>query len=407
MSASEPGARPLDVFVIAGEASGDVLGAGLMHALARQHGAVSFRGVGGGRMAGAGLASLYPMQDIMAIGIAPILGKLPTILRRLRETVDAVVAAPPDVLILIDVPDFNQRVARRVRRRLPNLPIVTYVSPTVWAWRPGRAKAMRPSVDLILALLPFEPDVHRDLGGPPCVYVGHPLLAHVDALRPSPEEARARATVPLVLALPGSRRQEIRRLGTIFGEALARVAKQHPDLEIVLPTVPHLIDEVAGATLGWPVQPRIVTAEADKHAAFRRARAALAASGTVTLELALAGVPHVAAYRIPLIEGLILRAIVHPHPVIKVRSVILANLVLGEHVVPEFLQTECTAANLTYSLSVILGDSSERRRQELAFGRLDSVLGTGGGPPSDRAAQAVLELLGQRSAGAKANSPAV
>lgn len=407
MSASEPGARPLDVFVIAGEASGDVLGAGLMHALARQHGAVSFRGVGGGRMAGAGLASLYPMQDIMAIGIAPILGKLPTILRRLRETVDAVVAAPPDVLILIDVPDFNQRVARRVRRRLPNLPIVTYVSPTVWAWRPGRAKAMRPSVDLILALLPFEPDVHRDLGGPSCVYVGHPLLAHVDALRPSPEEARARATVPLVLALPGSRRQEIRRLGTIFGEALARVAKQHPDLEIVLPTVPHLIDEVAGATLGWPVQPRIVTAEADKHAAFRRARAALAASGTVTLELALAGVPHVAAYRIPLIEGLILRAIVHPHPAIKVRSVILANLVLGEQVVPEFLQTECTAANLTYSLSVILGDSSERRRQEHAFRRLDSILGTGGATPSDRAATAVLDLLAQRSGAATTASPAV
>jgi lipid-A-disaccharide synthase len=397
---SEPGARPLDVFVVAGEASGDVLGAGLMRALARQGGAVSFRGVGGERMAEAGLASLYPMQDIMAIGIAPVIAKLPTILRRLRETVDAVAAAPPDVLILIDVPDFNQRVARRVRRRLPNQPIVTYVSPTVWVWRPGRARAMRPAVDLILALLPFEPDVHRELGGPPCVYVGHPLLAHLDELRPSPEEVRARNAVPLVLALPGSRRQEVRRLGAIFGDALARVAKQHPDLEIVLPTVPHLIDEVAGATIGWPVQPRIVTAEADKHAAFRRARAALAASGTVTLELALAGVPHVAAYRIPLVEGLILRAIVRFHSAVKVRSVILANLVLGENVVPEFLQSECTAANLAYALSVMLGDSSERRRQEQAFRRLDSILGTGGPTPSERAARAVLELLARRAPGA-------
>jgi lipid-A-disaccharide synthase len=397
---SEPGARPLDVFVVAGEASGDVLGAGLMRALARQGGAVSFRGVGGERMAEAGLASLYPMQDIMAIGIAPVIAKLPTILRRLRETVDAVAAAPPDVLILIDVPDFNQRVARRVRRRLPNQPIVTYVSPTVWVWRPGRARAMRPAVDLILALLPFEPDVHRELGGPPCVYVGHPLLAHLDELRPSPEEVRARNAVPLVLALPGSRRQEVRRLGAIFGDALARVAKQHPDLEIVLPTVPHLIDEVAGATIGWPVQPRIVTAEADKHAAFLRARAALAASGTVTLELALAGVPHVAAYRIPLVEGLILRAIVRFHSAVKVRSVILANLVLGENVVPEFLQSECTAANLAYALSVMLGDSSERRRQEQAFRRLDSILGTGGPTPSERAARAVLELLARRAPGA-------
>jgi lipid-A-disaccharide synthase len=389
-----PTRRPLDVFLVAGEASGDVLGAGLMYALARQcGGAVSFRGVGGHRMAEAGLISLFPMQDIMAIGFAPVLAKLPTILRRLRETVDAVAAAAPDVLILIDVPDFNQRVARRVRRRLPNLPIVTYVSPSVWAWRPGRAKAMRPSVDLILALLPFEPEVHRELGGPPCRYVGHPLLAHLDELRPSPEEARARLAVPLVLALPGSRRQEIRRLGAMFGAALARVAQQHPDLEIVLPTVPHLIEEVAGATIGWPIQPRIVTTEADKHAAFRRARAALAASGTVTLELALAGVPHVAAYRIPLIEGLIMRAVIRFHSVIKVRSVILANLVLGENVVPEFLQSDATAANLAYSLSVIMGDSSERRRQEQAFRRLDSILGTGGPTPSERAAAAVLELL--------------
>jgi lipid-A-disaccharide synthase len=397
MSTGEPGGRPLDVFVVAGEASGDVLGAGLMRALGRERGAVSFRGVGGERMAEAGLTSLYQMQDIMAIGLAPILAKLPTILRRLHETVDAITAAPPDVLILIDVPDFNQRVARRVRQRLPDLPIVTYVSPTVWVWRPGRAKAMRPSVDLILALLPFEPEVHRELGGPPCVYVGHPLLAHLDELRPSSEEARARAAVPLVLALPGSRRQEIRRLGAVFGDALGRVAKQHPDLEIVLPTVPHLIDEVAGATIGWPVQPRIVTAEADKHAAFRRARAALVASGTVTLELALAGVPHVAAYRIPLIEGLILRAIVRFHPAVKVRSVILANLVLGEAVVPEYLQSECTAANLAYDLSVVLGDSSARRRQELAFKRLDSILGTGGPTPSERAARAVLELIARKS----------
>ena len=388
--------RPLDVFLVAGEASGDELGAGLMLALGREcAGAVSFRGVGGHRMAEAGLASLFPMQDIMAIGIAPVLARLPAILRRLRETADAIVAMPPDVLILIDVPDFNQRVARRVRRRLPDLPIVTYVSPTVWVWRPGRAKAMRPSVDLILALLPFEPDVHRELGGPPCRYVGHPLLANLDALRPSPEEGRARAR-PLVLALPGSRRQEVRRLGAIFGEALARVAELHPDLEVVLPTVPHLIDDIAAVTVRWPVQPRVVTAQADKHAAFRRARAALAASGTVTLELALAGIPHVAAYRIPLIEGLFMRAVVRFHPVIKVRSVILANLVLGENVVPEFLQDRCTATNLATALREILDDSPARLRQEQAFRRLNVILDTGGVAPSERAACAVLELLALR-----------
>jgi lipid-A-disaccharide synthase len=384
-------AARLDVFVFAGEASGDILGAGLMRALAKmRNGAVSFRGVGGARMVEAGLASLFPAHDLMTIGIGPVVAKLPTLLRRLRETVGAIVAAPPDVLILIDVPDFSLRVARLVRKRLPDLPIVKYVSPTVWVWRSGRARAMRRSIDLVLALLPFEPGVHRRLGGPPCVYVGHPLLAHLSELRPSAEEALARANGRLVLALPGSRRQEIRRLGAVFGEAVEQAARQHGAIEVVLPTLPHLTDEIAAATSRWSIRPRIVSDETEKHAAFRRARAALAASGTVTLELALAGVPHVAAYRISLIEGLIARMI------LQVPTVILANLVLGEMVVPEFLQTRCTAANLGLALADILDDTPARRRQQDAFTRLDAILGTADLSPSGRAAQAVLDLLAQR-----------
>jgi lipid-A-disaccharide synthase len=250
---------------------------------------------------------------------------------------------------------------------------------------------MRGSVDLVLALLPFEPDVHRRLGGPPCVYVGHPLLAQLGALRPSPDEVRARSETPLVLALPGSRRQEIRRLGEIFGHALKRVADKHGPFELILPTLPHLADEIAAVTSWWSIRPRIVTADAEKHAAFRRARAALAASGTVTLELALAGVPHVAAYRIPLAEGLIARM------VLKVQTVILPNLVLGEMVVPEFLQTACTPANLAAALADILDDTPVRRRQQDAFKRLDAILGADGTMPSERAAQAVFDLLAQRN----------
>jgi lipid-A-disaccharide synthase len=242
------GEAPLDVFLVAGESSGDVLGGGLMQALAARHGgAVSFRGVGGPHMMAAGLTSLFPVHDLMTIGIAPVVAKLPTMLRRLRETVAAIVAAPPDVLVLIDVPDFSLRVGRRVRQRLPHLPIVKYVSPTVWVWRPGRARAMRRFVDLVLALLPFEPEVHRRLGGPPCIYVGHPLLAHRDELRASPGAPRASREIPLVLALPGSRRLEIRRLGAMFGQALARVAERRGPMEIVLPTLPHLEQEIASA----------------------------------------------------------------------------------------------------------------------------------------------------------------
>ena len=384
-------ASRLDVFLLAGETSGDVLGAGLMRALARRHGgAVSFRGVGGPRMTEAGLASLYPAHELTSIGFVPLIARLPNLVRRFRQTVAAIVAAPPDVVILIDVPDFSLRVARAVRRRLPDVPIVKYVSPTVWVWRSGRARAMRRSIDRILAVFPFEPEVHRRLGGPPCVYVGHPLLAQLGELRPSPEEERGRGETPLVLALPGSRRQEIRRLGPVFGSALEQVSKQQGPFEVVLPTLPQFADEITAVTAQWAIRPRIVVSEADKHAAFRRAKAALAASGTVTLELALSGIPHVAGYRISLVEGLIARM------VLDVPSVILANLVLGELVVPEFLQTQCTAANLARALADILDDTPARRRQQDAFRRLDTILGSDDAVPSERAAGAVLALLAER-----------
>jgi lipid-A-disaccharide synthase len=390
LSERQTGAQGLDVFLVAGESSGDMLGAGLMRVLARDAGAVSFRGVGGPRMMEAGLIRLFPAHDLMTIGVGPVVAKLPMILRRLRETVEAVTTVPPDVLVLIDVPDFSLRVARAVRRRLPDLPIVKYVSPSVWVWRPGRARAMRPSIDLILALLPFEPAVHRELGGPLCIYVGHPLLAHLGELRPSPKHVAGRAATPVVLALPGSRRLEIRRLGPVFGKALEMAANRYGHFDVVLPTLPHLTEEIAAVTSRWSIRPRIVTDEAEKYAAFRAARAAIAASGTVTLELALAGIPHVAAYRISLIEGLIARM------VLRVSTVILPNLVLGEIVVPEFLQTKCTPANLAESLTEILGDTPARRRQQEAFGRIDAILGAHDKPPSERAAAAVLDLLARR-----------
>jgi lipid-A-disaccharide synthase len=387
----------LDVFLVAGEASGDILGAGLMRAL-RTIRPVSFRGVGGDRMQEAGLARSGRIDDLPTIGIGSILARLPTVLRRLREVVEAIVAMPPDVLVLIDAPDFTHRVAARVRQRLPHLPIVKYVSPSVWIWRPGRARAMRPSIDLVLALLPFEPEVHRQLGGPDCLYVGHPLLDHLDVLRPSPEDAASRAAKPpLILALPGSRPSEIRRLCTAFGEALASVAARRGPLEVVLATLPHLSADISTLTAEWQIRPRIVTSEADKSAAFRRARAALAASGTVTLELALAGIPTVAAYRVPLLEELIFRAVLRPHPAIRVRSVILANIVLGEYAIPEFLQGRCTAANLAPALAELLDDTPARNRQIEAFGRLDAILGVGKGSPSLRAARAVVDLLDRRS----------
>jgi lipid-A-disaccharide synthase len=340
-------------------------------------------------MAAEGLASIFPMDEVTAMGFGSVIRKLPLILRRIRETAAAVIASPPDVLILIDSPDFNQRVARRVRRRLPALPIVKYVSPTVWAWRPGRARKLTPLVDHVLALFPFEPDVLKKLGGPPSSYVGHPLLERIGDLRASPEEERSRRSdPPLIVVLPGSRPLEIHRLARTFGEAIGRLAEKRGPIKVVLPTLRSREEEIRAAVASWPVKPRIVVTEAEKYAAFRRARAALAASGTVTLELALAHVPMVVAYRVPLLEGMIVNAVV------RISSASLPNLVLGEVVVPEFLRREdCTGEKLANALAPLLDDTPERRRQLEAFKRLDQIFSTGGEQPSARAARVTLEVI--------------
>jgi lipid-A-disaccharide synthase len=379
------------VFLVAAEESGDHLGAALIAALrARRGGAVEFAGVGGEAMTAHGMPSLFPIDDLAIVGLG-ILGKLPLILRRIRETAAAVVRARPDVLVIIDSPDFTHRVARRVRAAAPDIPIIDYVSPSVWAWRPGRARAMCGYIDHVLALLPFEPDAHARLAGPPCTFVGHPLSERIGSLRPNAEEARRRlADPPVLLMLPGSRRNEIRRLLPIFAGALDLLARRSGPIELVLPTLPHLVDHIRAAASGWRTPPRIATDAGAKLAAFRTARAALAKSGTVTLELALAGVPMAAAYKVSALEAFVARRM------IRVPSVILANLVLGENIVPEFLQEDCTPDALAAALAPLLADTPERRRQAEAFARLDAIMRIGEARPSEEAARVVIEMAKNR-----------
>ncbi|MEX0840782.1 MAG: lipid-A-disaccharide synthase [Xanthobacteraceae bacterium] len=380
----------LHIFLVAGEESGDRLGAPLMRALkARHEGEVIFSGVGGQEMAREGLASLFPLGDLAIMGFAAVARGLPLILRRIRQTAAAAIAVKPDVLVIIDSPDFTHRVARRVRAAAPEIPIVDYVSPSVWAWRPWRARSMRAYVDHVLALLPFEPAVHARLGGTPCSYVGHPLVERAHLLRPDAAEAARRlADPPVLLVLPGSRGGEIRRHLDIFAKTIDAVGARAGVLDIVIPTVPHLYAGVNEAVAQWPARPRVVVEEEDKHAAFRIARAALAKSGTVTLELAVAGVPMVAAYKVSTIEAMIARRLV------QAPSVILANLVLEENVVPEFIQQTCTVENLTAALLPLLSDTPARRRQTEAFARLDAVMEIGSASPSARAADIVLREAG-------------
>ncbi len=380
------GASGPHIFLVAGEESGDRLGAALIGAIKRRNNGARFSGVGGPHMAAEGMPSLYPLSDLSSFGFASLPGRLPTILRRIRDAVAAAAAAKPDVLVIIDSPDFSHRVARRVRARDATIPIIDYVCPTVWAWRPGRARAMRPYVDLVLALFPFEPEVMKRLHGPPCTFVGHPLGEQVAALRPNAEEVRRRMSdPPILLVLPGSRTGELRRMGHIFGDAVRLVRERIGPLDVVVPAVPRLVEAVRTAVAQWDVPVRVVTDVAEKQAAFRSARAALTKSGTSTLELALAGIPMAAAYKVPLVEELVGRLL------ITASSAILPNLILGENVVPELLQRDCTAEKLAAALLPLLADTPDRRRQTEAFVRLDRIMEIGQAVPSDRAAAAVLD----------------
>ncbi|WP_343040068.1 lipid-A-disaccharide synthase [Methylocystis heyeri] len=366
------------IFLIAGEASGDRLGALLMRAL-RRAGDVVVSGVGGEEMAREGLNSLFPFGDLAVMGLLPVLARLPRLVRRIEETARAIIADPPDCLVLIDAPDFTHRVARRVRAARPDLPIVDYVCPTVWAWRPGRARRMRAYVDHVLAVLPFEPDALARLGGPPCDYVGHPLIEHIDMLAPIGVEKPAEG--PLLI-LPGSRRAEIRRMMPVYGQAAGILAREFPALDMAIPVVPHVEAVLREELSHWPVKPRLLSQQ-EKFSAFRAARAALVTSGVATLELALADVPMAVGYRVAPIESL-LRFLV------TVDSIVLPNLIVGSRPVPEFFQGAAAPGALADAVSAVLREGPSRSAQLNAFKVLRTRILSAGAEPSARAARIVL-----------------
>ncbi len=385
------GARPYLKFgVVVGEVSGDTLGAKLLPALRERFSNydLDFVGTAGPLLHAQGMKSFFPLADIAVMGIVPVIKRLPSLLIRIQETADRLIAEEIDCLIIIDSPDFTHRVARKVKDSLPHIPIINYVSPSVWAWRPGRAKAMRGYIDHVLALLPFEPVAHQKLGGPPCTYVGHPLIERRELFQPTEEEIHRRASEPpILLVLPGSRHSEITRLMPVFGETIAWLKQIHQlDFDLILPAVDHLKDEIETAAKTWDVKPRLIFGEAAKYHAFRKAYAALAASGTVTLELAMAHVPMAVGYRVGAIEGQI-------RHFINVPSVVLANLIIGENIVPERIQGACNANHLTDDLFPLLSDTEARKRQLKGFDRLDQLMAIDEGNPSVKAAEIVSRYV--------------
>jgi lipid-A-disaccharide synthase len=383
--------QDLRLFMVAGEHSGDALGGRLMQALNEgRRGRIRYLGVGGPAMAAQGLVSQFPIEEVAVMGPGAILARLPLILRRIASTASAAVAAEPSAVVIIDSPEFTHPIARRIRRRRPAIPIIDYVSPSVWAWRPGRARKMRRYVDHVLALLPFEPEAHERLGGPACSFVGHPLIERhpwIAALDTAPLALRLalRPDKPVLVVLPGSRSSEVSRLMQPFGGALGELVRMGRSFEVVMPVVPSVRPLIERQLSDWPVRPHLVEGEEDKFRAFKLARAALAASGTVTLELALAGTPTVVAYKVDRLIGPIVRRM------IKSPSVVLSNLVLGENVFAEFIQEDCNPEQLAGAVAALMDEGPPRAKQLTALARVPAALQVAGLSPSEAAARIVLD----------------
>ena len=375
----------LKVFIIAGEVSGDKLGSALMVGL-KSLTDVTFNGIGGPLMEAQGMKSRFPMSELSLMGLVEILPKYFELKKRIRETAEAILAQQPDVLITIDSPDFCLRVAKLVKE-LSDIRTVHYVAPTVWAWRSGRATKMARYIDQVLALFPFEPP-YMEKAGMACDFVGHPVVTERQATKAEAEQFRSSYGIgdaPLILVLPGSRKGEVTRLADRFGAALAEILTVHPTARVVLPCAAPVYDLVQQQTSNWFVNPILLPPSSDqKAAAFKAADVALAASGTVSLELAAARTPMVIAYDMAWLSRVIIRRM------LKVDTVTLVNLVSDTRVVPEYIGEDCISADIAAGiLNVMANSQAQNDAMELTMARL----GEGGEPPGTRAAKAVLSSL--------------
>jgi lipid-A-disaccharide synthase len=390
------GSKAVLIFLIAGEPSGDALGGALIAALReRTAGKLRVAGIGGERMQEQGLESLVPLEELAVIGVAEVLPRAPMIYRRVRQTVAAIRALRPDAVVTIDSSGFSWRVAQRLRRAGETLLLIHYVAPMVWAWRAGRARRMARWYDHLMTLLPFEPPYFERVGLS-CRYVGHPVLA---SGADQGDAGRFRAAHGLgdgdllITVLPGSRGGEVRRLLPIFGSALNHLEKAVGPFRVVVPTVATVAATVIDAISTWPGNPIVVQRPEDKYDAFAASRAALAASGSVALELALAKLPMVVGYRLhPLTEAFLDR-------VLKVRQVNLVNLLIGKPLVCELLGPNCTPERLAFSLAELVRDERVRAAHREAYDEAVRCLEGDGVSPSLRAADQILELVAARQCG--------
>ena len=385
--------KPLKIAVIAGEVSGDLLGADLIAALKERHGGpIELVGVGGDALERQGLHSLFDFSELSVMGLTQVLSRLPRFIRLIGLTAKAIVAARPDLLLIVDSPDFTHRVAKKVRQALPDLPVVDYVCPSVWAWKEYRAKAMLSYVDEVLAVLPFEPQVMRDLGGPPTHFVGHRLATNEKLLQTRAARGARRPKrldeAKTILLLPGSRGAEITTLLPIFGQAMVEFVERNGPTRFLLPTVTRQEARVRQMIADWPLKPDVLMGEEEKWRAFAEADAAIAASGTVILELALATVPVVSTYKTDWLMTMLSHRI-------KTWTGALPNLIADYPFVPEFLNDYVRPGNLLRMAERLAADTSQRRAMlegfDLVWERLQTEL-----PAGVEGSRIVLDLLQRR-----------
>lgn len=384
--------RPLKIAVIAGEVSGDLLGADIIAGLRKMHsGPIELVGVGGEGLQSQGLKSLFDFSELSIMGITQVLAKLPKLWSLIRQTTAAIVAARPDILLIIDSPDFTHRVAKRVRTALPELPVINYVCPSVWAWKEYRAQRMLAYVDHVLAVLPFEPAVMQRLNGPTTTYVGHRLVADAALLETRRLRAGRQPGNGAILLLPGSRSSEIKKLLPYFEAAANELVARNGPIRFILPTVTHKEAFVREMTAGWTVKPEIVVGAEAKWKAFAEADAAMAASGTVILELALADVPVVSAYKVDWIMRMLTSGI-------KTWSGALPNLIADYSVVPEYLNDIVRGASLARWMERLSADTYQLKAMkegyELIWQRMQTER-----PPGEHAAQILLDVLANKKPG--------
>ena len=373
----------LRIYFVVGEDSGDALGVKLMDAFDNLSQEIEPMGLAGAKMKEKGVDSLFDISELSVMGISAVVSKLPSLLKRIRQTVDDIIDKKPDVLLLIDSPEFSYRVAKKVRKKLPQVKIVKYVAPTVWAWRAGRAKKIKPYIDHIMAILPFEPELLKKLGGPEATYVGHPLAAEIPSI--ATKSKKSCSQVPKLLVLPGSRRGELKLMLPVIRDTLAILQDRGNNFEVTLPAVGRLETEIREQTSDWIIKPNIVTGEEAKIEAFKNADLALATSGTVILELALYKVPMISIYKLD-------RIMMQVRHMITAWTTALPNLIADYPFIPERLNENAHPEHLARMLERLMMSGEERDVQLKGFDQIIKQLKSEKSG-AEVAAQKIIDLV--------------